>query len=154
MRGNMKNLFNNNSLSIINPRLHPILDIGCSDMGSHISCIGGEKIIPDSFYKFEKTTIPDEEIMSRLRKEANSLYKKIGNENVGKYSKDNIACIMRYNKGCMSKLYNFIIRRKFMYQTHPNLKRRWVTVFQYNKTMKEERLRNIIHSFFLYEQSL
>ena len=45
--------------------------------------------------------ILDKEIMSRLRKEANSLYKKIDNENVGNYSKDNITCIMRYSKGCM-----------------------------------------------------
>ena len=51
---------------------------------------------------------------------------------------------MRYSKGCMSKLYNFIIRRKFMYKTHPNLKRRWATVFQYKKTIREERLRNIM----------
>ena len=79
MRGNIKNLFNKNSLSIINPRLHPVLDIGCSDMGSHISHIGGEKIIPNSCYKFEKTLIADKEIMSRLRSESNRLYKKIGN---------------------------------------------------------------------------
>ena len=31
-----------------------------------------------------------------------------------------------------------------MYHTHPNLKMRWATVFQYKKTVKEERLRNII----------
>ena len=51
-KGDTKNLFNRNLLSAINPRLHPVLDIGCGDMGSHISRTGGEKIIPDPFYKF------------------------------------------------------------------------------------------------------
>ena len=143
-KGDTRNLFNRNLLSAINPRLHPVLDIGCADMGSHISRIGLGKIIPDSFYKFEQTNIPDMDIINKLKKEAIRLYKKIGNEDVGKHSKDNIACIMRFSKGCMSKLYNFIIRRKFMYYTHPNLKARWATVFQYKKTVKEERLRSII----------
>ena len=139
-KGKTMNLSNEGLLSAINPRLHPVLDIGCADLGSHISRIGLEKNIPDTFYKFEQTIIPDRDIVNKLKKEAMKLYKKIGSEDVGKQSKDNIACILRFSKGCMSKLYNFIIRRKFMYNIHPNLKARWATVFQYKKTIKNERV--------------
>ena len=144
-KGNTMNLSNGDLLSAINPRLHPVLDIGCADLGSHISRIGLEKNIPDTFYKFEQTTIPDRDIVNKLKKEATKLYKKIASEDVGKQSKDNIACILRFSKGCMSKLYNFIIRRKFMYNIHPNLKARWSTVFQYKKTIRNERVRHIMY---------
>ena len=73
MRGDMRNIYNQNALLIVNPRLHPVLDIGCSDMGSHVTHIGEEKVIPSFFYEFERTKIPDEDIMKRLRKEATSL---------------------------------------------------------------------------------
>ena len=52
--GNMEGLFNTKSLSIVNPRLHPVLDIGCGDMGSHVSRTGGEEIIPNSFKNSNK----------------------------------------------------------------------------------------------------
>ena len=130
---------------IVNPRFYPVLDIECNDMGSHVTRIGEEKVIPSLFYEFERTKIPDENIIKRLRKEATKLYKKIGDENIGHYSKDNITCIMRYSKGCMSKLYYFIIRSKFMYQKHPNLNKSWVSVFKYKQTITEEQIRNMLY---------
>ena len=92
-----------------------MLDIGCGDLGSHISRIGGKKIIPTACSKLEGVEVPDQKMMTYLKDTALRTYKKIGDENSRHYGMDNTTCILRYSRGCMSKLYNFITRIKFIY---------------------------------------
>ena len=148
-RNSTRNLdLTDRNISIFNKECHPFLDSELITIGAFIKNDNTQIKYSELFYSLYGDSItPNDRTCTEVYNLAAKIKKKFITAPYKKLGIDKLFFFLNQNKKHTANIYNLMIKRTFLKDTHPSFENRWLTVFKYGDLISKERIQNKLSEY-------